>query len=351
VSKKPEPPELAPERILLIKPSSLGDVVSALPVLRGLRRTFPEAHLSWLVNRPYAPLIEHDSDLDEVILFDRGRFGLPWHWPLATGELVRLIAHLRGGHFDWAIDLQGLLRSGLFTWISGAPLRAGFADAREGAAWFYNRPVTCQSRHTVNRNVEVAKALGVDARGRDMTLQVSPAGEAFTREVLARFGLGRKRFLVCVPPTRWPTKTYPVRHWRTVIGELLDSASVILLGGGGREREFCLTVAEGFGPGLVNLAGQTDIPQMVAVIAAAAGVVCGDSAAAFIAPAVGTHVLTLIGPTRRERTGPYLRGKALVADVPCQGCLRRYCPHVICMQAIAPVDVVAGAVEMLRRCG
>jgi ADP-heptose:LPS heptosyltransferase len=184
-----------------------------------------------------------------------------------------------------------------------------------------------------------------------MTLQVSPEGEAFGREVLARFGLGRKRFLVCVPPTRWASKNYPVRHWRTVIAELLTHSPVIVLGGGGRERELCQTIAEGFGPGLVNLAGQTDIPQMVAVIAAAAGVVCCDSAAAFIAPAVGTHVLTLLGPTRRDRTGPYLRGKALVADVPCQGCLRHHCPHVICMQTIAPADVAAGALEMLRRCG
>ena len=126
---------------------------------------------------------------------------------------------------------------------------------------------------------------------------------------------------------------------------------MVVLGGRGREQELCEAVVDGLGPGAINLAGQTDIPQMVAVLAAAAGVVCCDSAAAFIAPAVGTAVLSLLGPTRADRTGPYLRGKALVAEVPCQGCLRRRCPHVTCMQVIAPGDVVAGALEMLRRCG
>ena len=348
----PPPPAMQPpQRVVLIKPSSLGDVVSAIPVLRGLRRSFPQARLTWLVGSAYAPLVQHDTDLDDVILFDRARFGPPWHWPLATGELVSLIRQLRAGRFDWAIDLQGLLRSGLFALISGAEMRAGFADAREGAAIFYTHAVACRSAHTVDRNVELARAVGVDARGEDMTLQVPPQGEAFAADVLAQHGLTRRRFVACVPPTRWATKRYPVRHWRAVIAELAAHAPVVVLGGGGKERELCDAVVEGLGTGVVNLAGQTDIPQMVAMIAAAAGVVCCDSAAAFIAPAVGTEVLTLLGPTRKDRTGPYLRGKALVAEVPCQGCMKKRCAHITCMQTIAPADVVAGALEMLQQCG
>jgi ADP-heptose:LPS heptosyltransferase len=122
------------------------------------------------------------------------------------------------------------------------------------------------------------------------------------------------------------------------------------MGGGGEERRLCASAIEGLDSGVVNLAGQTDVPQMVAMLAAAAGVICGDSAAQFIAPAVGTNVVTLLGPTRRERTGPYLRGSALVADVPCQGCLKKRCGHVTCMQTISPADVVREAMEMLRPC-
>lgn len=347
---KLRPAAQAPQRVLLIKPSSLGDVASAVPVLRGLRRSFRQAHVTWLIGRAYAPLVQHDSHLDDVILFDRARFGPPWHWPLATGELLSLIKQLRAGQFDWAIDLQGLFRSGFFAWVSGAGLRAGFADARECATSFYNRAIPCQATHTVDRNIELARALGIDARDKDMTLQVSPAGKAFAQETLGRYGLRRRGFIVCVPPTRWPTKRYPVRHWRAVISGVLAHAPVVVMGSRGQEAQFCRAITKGLGPGAIDLAGQTDIPQMVAVLAQAAGVVCCDSAAAFLAPAVGTEVLALLGPTRAERTGPYLHGTALTAAVPCQGCLKRRCAHVTCMQAISPAQVTAGALGMLRRC-
>ena len=85
---------------------------------------------------------------------------------------------------------------------------------------------------------------------------------------------------------------------------------------------------------------------MAAIIAHAGGVICCDSAAKFIANAVGVNVVTLIGPTRAERTGPYRAGKVVLADVPCRGCLRRRCRHATCMQAIRPADVIAAAEEL-----
>ena len=88
---------------------------------------------------------------------------------------------------------------------------------------------------------------------------------------------------------------------------------------------------------------------MVGLIAASGGVVCCDSAAKFIAPAVGVDVVTLLGPTRLERTGPYPRGTAVVANVPCQGCLRRRCRHITCMDLIAPAEVISAARDMLAK--
>jgi len=343
-------PAQPPDRILLIKPSSLGDVVTAMPVLRGLRRSFPAAHIAWLIGTAYAPLVDSDSDLNEVILFDRARFGPPWHWPLAGGELVRLVRRLRAGRFDWAIDLQGLLRSGLLAAASGAAVRAGFADAREGASVCYNVRVLPAAAHTVDRNIELARHLGVDARSEDMTLQVTPEGHAYAQSLISRCKLPPKGFLVCMPPTRWATKRYPVRHWRKVVAALARQSDVVVMGGGGREKQLCDAVAEGLDGHVVNLAGQTSVPEMVAVLAVAAAAVCCDSSAKFIAPAVGTDVVALLGPTRPTQTGPYLRGRAIVADVPCQGCLKKRCPHVTCMEVISPDQVVAAAMEMLDKC-
>ena len=335
-----------PRRVLIVKPSSLGDVVTAMPVLRALRRSFADLHVAWLVSESCLPLIAHDEDVDDCILFERQRLGRAWRSAGAARRLKALLRRLRKGRYDWAIDLQGLLRSGLLAWFSRAPLRAGFRDAREGAPLFYTHPITADvEQHTVDRNIALARGLGIDARPEDMTLRVSQPAKAFAEQFIDRHGLG-DRFLVCVPPTRWPTKRYPVRHWRSVVGALGRLAPVVLLGTAG-DADLCGSIADGHGEGVINAAGQTDVAQMVAVIAASAGVVCSDSAAKFIAPAVGTDAVVLFGPTRIGRTGPYLRGRPIVADVSCQGCLRRQCRHITCMELIDPAEVVSAAEDML----
>ena len=367
-----ETPAPHPRRVLIVKPSSLGDVVTAMPVLRGIRRTFPQAHVSWLVARSCADLVRHDSALDEVILFDRRHLGKAWWSPRAAWDLLALLRQLRRGKFDWVIDLQGLLRSALFSAATRAPVRCGFADAREGAAMFYSHAVRVKAPHTVQRNLELAATLGIDARPEDFTLQVSPEGKAFAQEFLHARGLREKEYIVCVPPTRWPTKLYPVRHWRTVVGELAKRRTVVLMGAPG-DRELCESILCGTGilpvssppnpakalaglsdepgsnfPTIFNLAGQTSVAQMVGLIAASGGVICSDSAAKFIAPAVGVNALALLGPTRVESTGPYVpdpsvQAESVIAPVACQGCLKRRCRHCICMELIDPKRVIDAA--------
>jgi lipopolysaccharide heptosyltransferase I len=334
----------APRRVLLIKPSSLGDVISAVPVLRGLRRSFPEAHLAWLVNENCAAVIDYDEDLDETILFDRNALRRCLVSPADAGKLLRFAGLLRRGNFDWAIDLQGLFRSGIMTWLTKASVRAGFAKPRESlAAKFYTHRIETTAQHTIDRNIELARALGVDARGEDFRLVVPPQGLEFAED-LARRGLVRGRYVVCVPPTRWPSKLYPVRHWRAVVKELLQQ-SPVALSGTRDDVKLCEAVAEGLGPNVHNLAGRTNIPQLLGLLAGARGVICSDSAAQFMGPAVGTPVITLMGPTRPERTGPRPPGRGIVSGVACQGCLRRKCRHVSCMEAIWPQQVLAAVAE------
>lgn len=337
-----------PERVLIVKPSSLGDVVTAMPVLRGIRRSFPQAQISWLVTPACAGLIEGDDGLHEIILFERKKLGRAWRSPAAAHALWSLVRTLRQKKFDWVIDLQGLFRSGFLSWASGAKVRAGFAAAREFAPMFYTHAVRVGPPHTVDQNVGLARQLGIDARGEDMTLRVSPAARQQIEELCRKHHLPRKGFLVCVPPTRWITKQYPTRHWRTVVAALAKQMPIALVGSPDpREMASCAAVADGLGAGVPNLAGQTSVPQMVALIEASAGVICSDSAAKFIAPAVGVDVVTLLGPTRLELTGPYPRGQAIVAPTPCQGCRKKHCSHITCMELISPADVISAAETML----
>ena len=344
------PADTAPRRVLIVKPSSLGDVVTALPVLRGLKRTFPQARVSWLLAESCAPLLDGDGDLDEIILFHRHRLGKFWYSPGALLALLALRRKLRTDRFDWAIDLQGLFRSGYFTAATRAPLRAGFADAREAAGAFYTRSIPVRALHTVERNIELARQLGIDARASDMTLRVAPAARQFVAEIHRQCGLAAGGYVVCAPPARWGSKRWPVRHWRTLLGRLARLCPVVLIGAPD-ERALCEEIAAGAPPGVVDLAGQTSVPNLVALIAESAGVISCDSATKFIASAVGVGCVTLIGPTRAEQTGPFPTGTAVVATTPCQGCLQRRCRHVTCMELIEPARVLQAAREMLDRRG
>ena len=340
----------APQRVLIIKPSSLGDVVTALPILRALRRKFPQAHISWMLSTACDNLLQDDKDLDEIIYFDRKKLGKCWYSLSGLKALLQFRRQLRKGNFDWVIDLQGLLRSAIFTRWTKAKLRVGFAHGREGAPLFYNLKVATGSIHTIKQNIAVGVELGLDPKPSDMKLRVAPESRSYADEFCHNHGLTRGEFLVCVPPTRWETKKYPARLWRKVVSTICEKIPVVLLGSPAEsERQMCADVARGMNPvKVIDMAGKTRIPQMVAVIAASRGVVCSDSAAKFIAPAVGVDCVTLLGPTRMELTGPYPTGRALVADVPCQGCLKKRCEHITCMQSIKAKVVIEAIADMIE---
>ncbi len=338
-----------PGKVLLIKPSSLGDVITGVPLLRGLRRTFPDAHIAWLLTPACAGIVAGEAELDEVVDFDRRHFGRIGRSRAATRGFLAFCRALRRRRFEWVIDLQGLFRSGFLARVSGAAVRAGFADARELAAVFYTHPVRVRPGHTIDRNIDLARRLGIDARQEDFTLNVSDEAEQFITSLLGGLGISPGRYLAVAPGARWPSKLYPSRHWHKVIAELIGELPVVLTGSP-PERQLCAELAEPFSGMAVNLAGETSLPQLVAVIASAAGLVCCDSAANLIAPAVSTPSVALIGPTRPQRTGPYgPLASALVAEVPCQGCLRRRCSHVTCMQTIDPAKVVSAVRDVLGR--
>src|SRR5439155_9441238 len=147
-----------PRRILIIKPSAIGDVVHTLPILALLRRRFPQAHIAWLLTPACAGLLDGHPLLDEVILFQRRRFGQGWRNPSSALDLLAFTKDLRQRRFDLVIDLQGLFRSGWFAWKTRAPVRIGFANAREFAPLFYTHrvPIDSPEQHAIGRYLKLA---------------------------------------------------------------------------------------------------------------------------------------------------------------------------------------------------
>ncbi|HEX5398179.1 MAG TPA: glycosyltransferase family 9 protein, partial [Verrucomicrobiae bacterium] len=146
-------------KILILKPSSLGDVIQALPVLRLLRLRFQDAEIFWWIDSALAPLLEGDPDLTGIVRFERRRWAKPRHWP----EMLRSIRWLREQRFDLVIDLQCLARSGAFAWLARGNFLVGLDEVREGARGFYDLAVRRASFHThaVDWYLSVLPPLGV----------------------------------------------------------------------------------------------------------------------------------------------------------------------------------------------
>jgi len=151
------------QRILIVKPSSPGDIIHALPVARALRAALPDAHISWLVATNFANLLQCETSINEIIKFDRKRFGRFGRSLSASGAFLGFLNELRWRRFDTVLDLQGLFRSGLFTFATGAKRRVGFRNARELAGMFYNARVDVPDAeiHAVERNLLFLKALEI----------------------------------------------------------------------------------------------------------------------------------------------------------------------------------------------
>jgi lipopolysaccharide heptosyltransferase I len=345
------------ERILLIKPSSPGDIIHALPVLHGLRRRYSTAHIAWLVARPFADLVSADPDLSEVIAFDRQHFGRMGRSLAATLDFFSFVGQLRKRQFDLVIDLQGLFRSGFFARATAAVVRIGFGNARELAWAFYTHriPIDDMDTHAADRNYLVAGVLGFDERPLDFNLTIPPHDRTVAAGLLAEAGFGPQDALaVLVPATRWETKCWPAERFGQVASRLYDAAGIrSVLVGGSSDRPAGDAAAAASDGAAVSLCGRTTLRQLAALIDRAAIVITADSTPMHLAAALDRPLVALFGPTNPVRTGPYARMHDVVRlQLACSPCyLRRIadCPfdHA-CMRQLAVEPIVDAALARLR---
>ncbi|HKQ49094.1 MAG TPA: glycosyltransferase family 9 protein [Phycisphaerae bacterium] len=345
-------------RILLIKPSSPGDIIHALPVLHGLRRRYPEAHIAWLVATSFANLLEADPALSEVIPFDRRRFGRLGRSISVTREFMAFVGTLREKAFDLVIDLQGLFRSGFLAMASGAPVRIGFAGARELGWMFYTDkiPKGPRDEHAADRNYKVPPLLGFADHPMDFSMSLTDADRAHAAALLEECGVAEGTgYAVLVPATRWETKCWPPDRFgalASVLGERHGLSSLLV---GGPSDITAGQIAAGTSEGAAhNVCGRTTLRELAALIERAAIVVTADSTPMHMAVAQQRPLVALFGPTNPRRTGPYGRlDDVLRIDLECSPCYFKklsQCPHQhACMQRLDVEIVASAAGECLRR--
>ncbi|MGH7164830.1 MAG: lipopolysaccharide heptosyltransferase II [Nitrospiraceae bacterium] len=334
-------------RILIIKPSSLGDVVHALPFLAALRDRFPKAFIAWFVKRQWAGLLERAEGLDAV-------------WPVepTLAGWLRETLRLRTFGFDLVVDLQGLLRSGLIARLTGCPARIGFTNAREGSPWFYTQrvPVPTPDMHAVDRYLLVASSLGAVPRGSpEFRLRAQPGDGEEVAGLLRRHGLkAGTTWIAMNVGARWPTKRWPPEFFAAAADRIRTEGlgSVVLLGGP-EDRELARAVKELMRTVPINLTGATTPGLLPALLGAASLLLTNDSGPMHVAVAMGTPVVALFGPTSAIRTGPYGAGhRVLSSGVACSPCFSRVCRNPVkleCLIKVSPEQVMDAVRAQLAR--
>jgi lipopolysaccharide heptosyltransferase II len=359
------------QRILLIKPSAVGDVVHTLPVLVKLRARYPAARIDWLITPENADLVRNHPDLTNTVEFPRkafSRFGRSWS---ATLGPARLLARIARGRYDLVVDMHGQFRSAIFTLASAAPVRIGFdrprrlrgaslvaprsagvagphgwTGAREGSwlAYTHRIPIPTLDVHAVDRYLWLAPLLGLDDRPPDMSIYLSAEAIARIEALLRSCGLGRKPLAVIVPGTIWETKHWHPAGFAAVGRHLLSSGFEVVVAGTQKDRGPSQSIVASC-PGARDLTGKTTVAGLVALIRRAAICVTNDSGSMHVAVAVGRPVVSVFGPTNPIWIGPYGRPHAVVqADLACTSCyLRRLrdCPNDHqCMHDVTPAMVI-----------
>ncbi len=341
----PVPPD-ALKRILIVRPTALGDVCRTVPALVTLRRAHPEARIDWLVNEPFVDAIRCHPDLTEAIAFPRARFGRAWQSPAVALEAMRWLRTIRGQGYDAVFDLQGLARSGFITRATGAALRFGFADAREGAFLAYNRRVRVDSgAHTVDRMLGLLEAAGYHPV-RDLRLYTPPEDLSWRGELFQQRRLDPTIPYACIAPTaQWLCKCWPIENFREIARRLLDhppaDLGAIVVIASGSEREMIQPLLDAFEGDPRVIAPQTTVGRMMALVEECAVLVGNDSAPLHVAVGFDRPIVAIFGPTDPASVGPYRREQAVIRAESTQAEVRPYRRHRDDQTLISRVSVEA----------
>jgi heptosyltransferase-1 len=342
-------------KILILKPSSLGDVIQALPVLRLLKLHFRDAEIYWWIDSSLAPLIEGDPDLAGIVRFERRRWASPLNWP----EMLRSIQWLRAQRFDWVIDLQGLLRSGIFAWLSRGNFLVGLDNlregSREGARLFYDLAACVpKGTHAVDRYLSVLPALGVPANGSFQWLPGRPQIAAAVKAKWPELGAA-SHWIAIQPGARWDTKRWPVENFTKLVGLLVkkypDTCFAVF--GSAGERQLGEIISAAAPERILNLSGRTTLPEMIEWLRLCELMITNDTGPMHVAAALGVPLVALFGPTDPRSTGPYGQLENVIrTGLPCSPCFNSSCRWsnpLECLTAISPERVFEFVEKKLRK--
>lgn len=308
-------------KILVIKPSSLGDIVHLFPALELLRRAYPDSELDFVIHPAFAGLLDFSPfPVRKKILFNRKKLGSPISF---LPEFFRLCREIRKENYELVLDFQGLFRSGILAGVSKSCITAGFAEPREkSAAWFYNRklPVVME-QHAVSRYAELVNKLCGTA---------FPVPQVQIPEGTEKLPELPRPYVVLVPGARWESKKFPPRLFGEIVLKIRETVPgcAAVVAGAACDNAAAAAIAE-IVPDAVDLTGKTSLAQLFPLMDNAAAVITNDSGPMHIAAMTGSRVFALFGPTRAGLTGPWGESHKILRNegLHCLECMKRNCPE------------------------
>lgn len=341
-----------PSRVLVVKLSSIGDVLHAFPAVSALRRRFPEAHLAWAVDWRMKDLVAAHPAVDEILTLGQPRAAVNSSRPRLR-DYFALARRVRRRNFDLVLDMQGLLKSSLVTFNSKARWRIGFGNGRIGNRWAINvrLPEPQRPIHAIDHLCLFAELLGADPDAHEFELALAPADQAFAQAFLQDLREGSGPMVAILPGSAWETKRWPEEYLAEVAAALesqMDARFVII--GHRADRRAARVIADRLKHPALVAAGEATLMQSSALTRLCDLVIGGDTGVTHIAAALGAPTVAIHGPTDPRVTGP--RGplvRFVVNEQDCWPCRKRHCDDWECMLDIRPPEVLGAAHELLER--
>ena len=332
--------------ILIVRLSSIGDVVHTLPSLVALRRHFPEARIDWLVESSCREVLLDNPDMSDLLEVDTVRWRRRLYSPRIWADVVRTIRHLRARRYDVVLDLQGTIKSAVAAFLVKGDRRIGFAlsDLKERmAALLYTERVTPNGSrpHVIDRNLSLLTALGLETKERAFPIVVTESMERGAARTLEELGLSE--YVVLNPGGSWPTKRWSPEKFGALASEIARKWELpsLVLHGPGEEGIAERVVEHSNGASLI--APGLGLREMIPYLQRARLFISGDTGPMHIASAFQVPVVGIFGPTDPARNGPFGQAdEAIAKAVPCGPCYKHRCPGYdnVCLVSIEVAEVL-----------
>jgi 3-deoxy-D-manno-octulosonic-acid transferase/heptosyltransferase-1 len=331
--------------ILIVKLSAIGDVIHTLPSLAALRRVYPQAHITWVVEAAAADLVLNHPQLDAVLVSRRkawiqdvksGNFRKAWR------EIVQFIRDLRKRPYNLVIDFHGLLKSSIIVFLSGGKRKLGYDSLQELSGLFLNEKIPeDMDKHAVDRYLDFPFYLGAKKERTEFILPQSVDAENKVKLLLECYGLEDNKYIAINPIAYWDTKLWDNEKFAK-LADLIQEQLKIKVVFTGSESKSVEEIAAKMKSKFINLGGKTSLMELASLFKKARMLITTDSGPMHLACAVGKPVIALFGPTDPKRTGPYGEGHIVIRDnLSCSPCFLKKCDMVNCMKNITPEQVYA----------